>query len=259
LSKSSNDISLEKIINLLSSIHLEHISITGGEPLLHYELKKIIRWLERRCKRLFLLTNGLLLDDDWVRFFLKNRTELFVSINNLSDLSVINYFSNNNTILNIHHVLTENSLEVLCFLNEKLSFFNSIVLLYPVKLNNDLKMYSYDEWKGLINSTKRIFEKNLDKLFFEPAFISKKGTLYKHPRCNSKQVSFIDTSGLIYPCCLLADIIEGETEATNTHCDPSNCPVLGTPMKLPDNVNQICPLIIKSIQSEVVFSPADIK
>lgn len=50
----------------LSLRKIHTVSIAGGEPLLHPELRQIIKTLHRRKIKVALITNGLILDDDFL-------------------------------------------------------------------------------------------------------------------------------------------------------------------------------------------------
>jgi len=46
-----------------------YISITGGEPLLHSQIKNLLLFLNKKKYRFSLMTNGVNIDEEWIDFF----------------------------------------------------------------------------------------------------------------------------------------------------------------------------------------------
>lgn len=73
---------LEKALSYLNDKGLRIVEITGGEPLMHPEIKRIISFCVKKFDIVALITNGYLLNEDFIDYFeepLKEK-KLFVSV-----------------------------------------------------------------------------------------------------------------------------------------------------------------------------------
>lgn len=69
--ESYNDMDTEKIFKIVdeaSALGVQEFNITGGEPLLHKDIKKILKYIEQRGMATRLYTNGFLLNDEFIDF-----------------------------------------------------------------------------------------------------------------------------------------------------------------------------------------------
>jgi radical SAM protein with 4Fe4S-binding SPASM domain len=60
---------LEGALELLSSMGLRIVELTGGEPLLHPQIKKIIDFCLDKFNIVALITNGYFLDEEFIKYF----------------------------------------------------------------------------------------------------------------------------------------------------------------------------------------------
>lgn len=84
---SQNELTGEEWIEIVNSIpRISFIGLTGGEPLLHPDFKKIIRHLGGRF-RFTINTNGILLDDDMIKNLIESKaSNLSISLDGFSDV-----------------------------------------------------------------------------------------------------------------------------------------------------------------------------
>ena len=262
LLRRNEDLSAEHLCAALSRVALGHVSITGGEPLLHPELRDILSWLRPRCKSLYLLTNAVLLNDSWVAFFAANGVELFVSFpdGDTATLAAVRSAAAGGAKVSIQHVCTDGSVPVLRSLLALSDCVSSVILLYPVSLRKGApRMYGWRRWRQLVATAVDTLAPFGGRLFYEPAFVPMESEKRQHPRCDARTVMFMDSDGLFYPCCFLPDVLAGSSVAEPRLCDPSYCPVLRRKVDHPSTVQRICPLVIRSSGSSSPFSPADIR
>lgn len=77
---------LVRILSKLDSAGATHLAITGGEPFLHPELERIIRYIYLSTKLNFtVLTNGAIFREDVINLLSKVREVggLFISLDNV--------------------------------------------------------------------------------------------------------------------------------------------------------------------------------
>ena len=262
LSRSNEDLSVEHLRATLRRVALAHVSITGGEPLMHPELRDILSWLRPRCKELYLLTNAVLLNDSWVAFFAAHRVHLFISVpdGNEATLAAVRCAAAGGARVSIQHVLTDRSVPALKSLLTLSDCVSSAILLYPVSFQKGARrMYGWRRWRQLVRTAVDTLTPFGERLFYEPAFVPIEPGNHQHPRCDARTVMFMDSDGLFYPCCFLPDVLAGSAAAESRLCDPFYCPVLNCEVNHPSNIQRICPLVIRSTGSSSPFSPADIR
>lgn len=61
-----------------------NLLLTGGEPLLYKDTKKIVNVLRDEVDDISLLTNGILLTSEWMKFLEKTRISLHISLDSLN-------------------------------------------------------------------------------------------------------------------------------------------------------------------------------
>lgn len=63
----------------------DNLLFTGGEPLLHNGLRYMISVLKESANEIAVLTNGALLNEDWLSFFDKNKVALHISLDSTGE------------------------------------------------------------------------------------------------------------------------------------------------------------------------------
>lgn len=261
-SRRDQNLAPERLFATLRNVPLGHVSVTGGEPLLHPRLRDILTWLRPRCESLYLLTNGILLHDEWSRFCAETRIKLFVSVpdNVRTTRRRVRRAVAVGADVSVQHVLTDGSVPVLRSLLELRDDVSEVVLLYPVSLReHGTPMAGQAHWNALVREAVTVLAPFGDRLFYEPAFAPATAAGACHPRCGARTVMFMDCDGLFYPCCLLAESGAGSTRPAATLCEPDRCPVLKRRVDCAPNSRRICPLVIRSVDTSAPFSPADIR
>jgi cyclic pyranopterin phosphate synthase len=85
--KNTKNVNLEEFKYLIDSLHksgLKNLSITGGEPTLHPNIKSIIQFLDNyKFDNLFFHTNGINLDKEMVDLLVKNFNKIAVSVHSV--------------------------------------------------------------------------------------------------------------------------------------------------------------------------------
>lgn len=64
---------------------VDRVLITGGEPLLYKDLKQLINHVKKHTKDIFVLTNGILLNEEWLSYFESNNISLHISLDSFSN------------------------------------------------------------------------------------------------------------------------------------------------------------------------------
>lgn len=68
------------VLDRLVQLGVSSIQFIGGEPLVHKQLKDMIVYARDRFPHIEVYTNGLLITDDWIDFFSKNKISVAVSL-----------------------------------------------------------------------------------------------------------------------------------------------------------------------------------
>ena len=69
-----------KVINKIQENGVEHITLTGGEPLTRDDLKEIIQYIHSKKMSIGLISNGLLMDDELLKFIKQHNVQLSISV-----------------------------------------------------------------------------------------------------------------------------------------------------------------------------------
>lgn len=196
-------IDVDTIEHLLRKYQPSRVTLTGGEPLLHPHIERIVKIVSASAEKVSLCTNGTLLTPKMTRLLSKLHVKLYISWNDdISHLQQkINLASGYCDVV-IHLIL----------LPEYLKNVSSILAPLKPKKVRFLVPYNVDEspyQTGRIHEWNRNLKKtiantvSLNKhVSFEPGYGPIELTDYK-PQC--REHVYVDTDGKIYPCCLLAD------------------------------------------------------
>ena len=79
--KSKSVLSYKKLIENVDLKPFESIEIQGGEPLAIADAKKFFEYVASQNKRPFLLTNGLLIHDEWAQKIVLSSSSIHISLN----------------------------------------------------------------------------------------------------------------------------------------------------------------------------------
>ena len=194
------------------------ILLTGGEPLLYKDLKKVINNLRDEVNDMALLTNGILLTNEWMELIEKKRITLHVSLDSLNKDYNDKYRGGFEVIYKNLQKLKNYKINVIVCMTmsyeniddvEKMISYTSdegFILnlnLYSLKSDNPLAWENATKTqreKGIVQVEKWISHTNRiakGKIMIE--FI-KKGHIIMPVCYNKEHTLTIHTDGQIYPC-----------------------------------------------------------
>ncbi|MBD3264094.1 MAG: radical SAM protein [Candidatus Omnitrophica bacterium] len=87
------------------------VIVGGGEPLLYEGLKELIEFIKNEQLAITLLTNGVLLDDSWLDYFLGLDINLCVKLNAFKDTGIHDYLTSNSGSCKIVKAAVERALK----------------------------------------------------------------------------------------------------------------------------------------------------
>src|SRR3989344_150104 len=212
LNLTGEDLSVDRIKEILESVDVETVTLTGGEPLMHPNINDILAFLSGRGKHVHLLSNGILLNDDYLTAIREANVELFVTYNepNKKISGNLHRANQHGIEVNLHHVLTKKSVVSLDDICQDIDFAKSLLFLYPTDLGKgNVIMYAPEEWFLLLDRAIAIIQDCGIRTYFEQAFTIKGSDLAKKKPCLTGKDLFIDVNGKSYPCCLLVDKVRG--------------------------------------------------
>lgn len=248
LSLTGEDLSFNRIKEILESVNVETVTLTGGEPLMHPNIKDILAFISGRSNHIHLLSNGILLNKDYLTAIREANAELFVTYNepnkNISgNLHQANQYG---IEVNLHHVLTKTSLFFLDDICQDIDFVKSLLLLYPTDMGQGkVIMYDPEEWFPLIDRANTITKNYGIKTYFEQAFAKKGSDLAKQNPCPTGKDIFIDVNTKSYPCCLLVDKVKGNDSLSPVIMTPERCNFIrDNPLPVSSSYIRICPIVI---------------
>ncbi|MBU0471288.1 MAG: radical SAM protein [Nanoarchaeota archaeon] len=248
LDLTGEDLSVDTIKKILESLNLKTVTLTGGEPLVHPDIKEILSFISQRGNHIHLLSNGILLNDDYLPTISEANAELFVTYNkpNKKISGNLHQANHEGIDVNLHHVLTEQSVASLDNICQDMGFAKSLLLLYPTDLGDGkVNMYNPDDWFSLLDRAISTTQSYGIKTYFEQAFAKKDSELAKQQPCLTGKDLFIDVNGMAYPCCLLVDKVQGSDRLTPIRMTPDRCNFIRD-NPLPDSSEhiRICPIVI---------------
>jgi len=248
LSLTGEELSLERIKEIVESVNAETVTLTGGEPLIHPNIIELLSFLSQRGNHIHLLSNGILLNDDYLPTISEANAKLFVTYNEPNKKISRNLHQANQRSIdvNLHHVLTEKSVNSLDDICQDIDFAKSLLLLYPTDLGEaKVKMYDPNNWFYLLDRAISTTKTYGIKTYFEQAFAKKGSELAKQQPCPTGKDLFIDVNGMSYPCCLLVDKIQGSGALVPIRMTPERCNFIrDNPLSDTSKYIRICPIVI---------------
>jgi molybdenum cofactor biosynthesis enzyme MoaA len=107
---------IKEIIDQIENMEAEAIRITGGEPLLHPDIEKIVQYAKSKCEKVILNTNGTLINQNNSNVF-NNIDIVLFSFHQIertkSILEKIKLIKKFNTIIHLTTILTQENIEKL--------------------------------------------------------------------------------------------------------------------------------------------------
>jgi len=248
LNLTGEDLSLEKIKEIVEASNPETVTLTGGEPLMYPNIEELLSFLSQRGTHIHLLSNGILLNEDYLSAIREADVELFVTYNepNKRISRNLHHANHKGIDINLHHVLTEKTVDSLDDICQDLNFAKSLLLLYPTDLGDGkVTMYGPNEWFPLLDKAILTIQSYGIKTYFEQAFAKKGSELAKKQPCPTGRDLFIDANGMSYPCCLLVDKVQGSDNLSPLRMTSNKCTFIrDNPLPEPSKYVRICPIVI---------------
>jgi sulfatase maturation enzyme AslB (radical SAM superfamily) len=248
LNLTDEDLPIDRVKEILGSVDVETVTLTGGEPLMHPEIGELLRFIAKRGDHIHLLSNGILLDETNIPIIKDSGAELFVTYNkpNRRILNNLNQASQQGIEVNIHHVLTGESVTSLDEICQEINFAKSLLLLYPTDIGpGNVNMHGPEEWFPLLDGAISITRSHGLKTYFEQAFAKKDSELARMQPCPTGKDLFVDVNGMSYPCCLLVDKVQGSEQILPVKMTPERCDFIkDNPTPSSSDYVRICPIVI---------------
>lgn len=243
------DLSLERIKQLVDISSIDSVYLTGGEPFMHPQIKEIINYFYENGKKINIATNGLLLDDDMLRFLDYKNITLLVSLRDefAETFKVINLIRTHEIEVICYHLPTNNSPAILSKLLIECSSVKKVKLLYDSK-----NPKSSTEWFNLLYQIYNKLKLELDKIdiYCEIAYVPCKNVLAKDVRRGAFDRIHISTEGLYYYCPLLISNTIGKDNLKLSQCSSDICPVLSKGLD-DENFSSICCFLVASLENAI--------
>ena len=256
--KSSNldnenlDLSLNVLEERLQNVNnIGEIYITGGEPLVYKELKNLIEQLSHRSDKIFLCTNGLLLNEEWINYFVSKNITLIISLKDASEQTrekLYRYYQMGLKI-ELYHVLSEQTLPIVKLIPQKYSWVEKVRLLFETSSDCNKNIIPARHWFALLNIAAIYLKEIIEKVEAEVGYVPKNHIIANDPDRGAVNRIILDFDGKIYPCPLIVEKGNGCNDINEKpQCKVAECPVLKQE-NIDEEYVQICPFIIVNFKS----------
>jgi len=211
--------SMEFLKNHPEEIKKQKINISGGEPLLHFNLIKKITELRNKLFEkkplIFINSNGTLIDKEKLEFIKKNKIGLRVSIDGQGEYNSCRTLKNNTNSFEILKeklpLLAEYKEYILIRLTISPKYANKAYENVQYFFNHGFKhievrpeqgcYWSEEHIKEFVNNSKKIIEfSNKNKIFTGKYKARRLYLLSRYGCMNPEKKAIIDPLGDIYPC-----------------------------------------------------------
>lgn len=197
---------------------IDTISLTGGEPLLHPDIMIIVKKLSKLCKKLIILTNGLLINSKIQELIQKYNIDVHISLDSIKSAYNSKYRNRENIILkNLENLKKLNNRVTICttlsYENideiDNLDNFTTIngfsIEYHLINLHKDNTLSwdnaSIENKRKLIELLSKWAKRNNRLIYLKVLdFLLKENTL-KLPRCPFlNDTIIVNFNGDVYPC-----------------------------------------------------------
>lgn len=246
------DLPIEEAYQKLSNYNIGSIYICGGEPLTYPLLRTLVDWLIGRAEKIYISTNGILINEDWVDYIVRHDITLLVSVKDSSESAYNRLLSFKNAGIKMHlyHVLTKDSDEILKTFAQRYSWAEKVRLLVETHTNPSKKdIIPVDKWYALLKRARLYLDKIIDKVEVEMGYVDSDNEIAKLPNRGAVNRVIIDVDLKMYPCPLLVETGTGKLEGDFPKpCTKEECPVFCKE----DNqtgFKQICPFVLTKLNT----------
>ncbi len=250
IKKSKQEIDFRRFKEIVSKVDPQIVTLTGGEPFLYSKISKIINLLNQRgcCVRIF--SNGRVPAKQISNVLHEKGAELFISYNehDKKTLKNLRLLNNKGVSICINHVFKNSSISYHERLVSEIGFIKKINFLYPLKIGvANIKMFSPTEWYNKLEKIKPIISNAGMNGFYETSFIKAEHSVLEIEKVYPcKTGFFLDTNGLIYPCCFMTEHFKGRSVPSSI-LSPFKCEILKKYRSEDPNYKRICPLILSTL------------
>jgi sulfatase maturation enzyme AslB (radical SAM superfamily) len=246
------DISTELLESKLSQIDsIDKVYLSGGEPLLHPDLRSVISTVKKKANKIYVCTNGLLIDEIWSEYFIQQRITLIIS---LKDNSVATYrklesLHEKGVDIELYHVLTKKSIDLLKNFTQRYWWISKLRLLFETSSNVNFQSISYKEWFTLLKISSHYLQPIIDRVEVEIGYLPKNHLLaLSEDRGAVNNRIILDYDGKAYSCPLLVEDGDGSTNINNIDkCNIDKCPALKIDSE-ENKYKQVCPFVLTKLK-----------
>lgn len=247
--KEKMDLSFEQIKQKINLSMIDGVYLTGGEPFMHPEIKKIINYFFENSKKINIATNALLLDDDILHFMSNKNITLLVSLRDeyKETFQIINKLKDFGIEVICYHLPSSTSPFVLSKLILECSSIKKIKLLYDSKSPKRAP-----EWFELLYEIYRKLRTEIEniEIIVEIGYLPKKNVIATDERRGAFDRIQVSTEGVYYYCPLLVSHTEGTMELPPIKCQPDICPILSKNLD-DEKFSSVCCFLVTSLENAI--------
>jgi len=243
------DLSLEEIKKKVNLSSIDGVYLTGGEPFMHPNITEIIEYFFNNGKKINIATNGLLLNEEMIRFLNHKNITLLISLREDygETFRIINQLKFLEIEVICYHLPSNESPDILSKLILECPTVKKIKLLYDSK--SPKKATEWFEILYEIFCKVNSYMKDIE-ITVEIGFLPKKNAIAVDERRGAFDRIQISTEGLYYYCPLLVSDTEGKNELPPLKCSPETCPILSK--KLDDeSFSSVCCFLVTSLENAI--------
>lgn len=215
----SNFLHYETFIKILEELKRERvnqITLTGGEPLLHPNIKEILELCFYNKMSITLLTNGLLVDSEMIDLFKR----INISMIQISLYSMNSEIHDRVTRIQGSHTKTMNAIKELR--NRDINISLSSPLIQDYNLESKVELENWANQNGIIINFNQDIMDKIEKEFLTGDIkhsLKNFANSAKQMNCSAGYTTlFIAANGEIYPCIALKNLYSlGNSISTSLH------------------------------------------
>lgn len=246
----SLDLCLDKFEKIIQDFEIiDNLYLTGGEPMLYPELKKLISKIKSKTRNIYICTNGILVTEAWCDFFYDNNITLVISIkdNSINTFNKLSMIHEKKVKIELYHVLTKSSMPIIKEIPLKYAWCEKIRLLFETSSDPEKVTITPQEWFALLKISSYYLQPIIDKVEAEIGYLPKKHSIAQRADKGAVKRIIIDYNAKIYPCPLIVEKNNGVDNISKLEgCKIEKCPVIKDINS--ELYQQICPFNIVSLE-----------
>ncbi|NVO09719.1 MAG: radical SAM protein [Bacteroidales bacterium] len=250
------DLPIDETLKKLSNYEIGGMYICGGEPFAYPELRSLLDWLIARADNIYISTNGLLINDDWINYLVENDITLLLSLKDSSEATYnrLIRFKNAGIKMHLYHVLTKKSDDILKSFTERYSWVEKVRLLIETHTNpTENDVISVGEWYNLLKKARVYLHNIIDKVDVEIGYLEGENKIAQMPNRGAVNRLIIDVDLKMYPCPLLVERHNGKIEGDLPNsCSKEECPVFFNETS-DSSFKQVCPFLLTNLKAAIEY------